>query len=289
MVDLIKEYKKIDINAGLYKRPPLHKDLFAITPRNDKYRIWVPNPDKIEMHTDKNHQQALLNIDDGAAEVTERVRINNYSDKKLSVRQGLNSTRLFIPNTKKKYKVIRNIPADYKNDIRMGVGELVMDITHVPTTKDKKITLLTGYDETALFVAALPKHVKEVAEAHEFLKPKEVTENSIRQGEFFLVPCAENLCKILDNKLKENMDVRVGVPWSGPMANNLVSRIYPLERNSNHHASLMIEYKKNKYVLGSVFDRRKTRHEPVILKEWHKVVRNKEIKVPESSITRTWD
>lgn len=295
---LIKELKRVGLPAEYYKKPPLGRHLFSIAlpgfGNTRPFKLHVPNKDKLELFTDKNHRQAVVNVDDAITDVPEKVKWvqyyqneNQILDNSVIARFASQRTRYSIPNsTFKVDKKTIKISDFRKGDLDSGYRNITCSGLHVPNKDQKKdVSILFGMDEIAHFISALPKAPKSVEEAHEMLKPKIAEkEGTLRQGEFFFVPCTDKEKKICAELLTSSSNII----FNGR-----------LENDSNHESSMIIG--KNikaaiffprydnitKYVIGKIKDVRRDRHNPLVFSEFHHVVRNNEIKVAQS--TRNWD
>jgi hypothetical protein len=159
-----------------------------------------------------------------------------------------------------------------------------------------EMTLLLGIDESSHFICALPERVTTVDEAHDALRPGEVPEGSLRQGEWFFVPATsdevDQVYRYIADSSVNRSNNNVSRRWwgGGPRLTQ-----YSMEAGSSHHGLVVTVPKVGKFTIGIVKDRRTGHHNELVLPTWHKVVRNTEIvfrepKTPaERQRTRTWD
>jgi hypothetical protein len=145
------------------------------------------------------------------------------------------------------------------------------------TAAESRLSLLVGMDEVAQFISALPADIVEsVDEAHDLLRGR-VSPEAKRQGEWFFTPVTQAEARAINGYLHTTSHNVNGAQ---------------LEPGSNHHASCIISVNRQRYVIGIVTDTRGTRHEPLLLPEWHRVSRNQERTVPAAMNQRTqtyWD
>lgn len=121
-------------------------------------------------------------------------------------------------------------------------------------------SILCGIDESAYFVCLLPRHCKSVEEAHAALRPKNISKNAIRQGEWFLDPVSDDMNKKISNS---------------------VNNIRKEDRfNGSHVAKVSIRFGSFYYVNISFRETRKNRHKTIYMNKWHKIVKNREKDMP---------
>lgn len=155
-----------------------------------------------------------------------------------------------------------------------------MALVELKTTPARR-HFLVGQDETHYFVCQLPRLVASVADAHEALRPPEAArQGTVRQGEWFFVPLAEEEAEAFHRALAANelltrpngvilgpSDDRGMFPTENPhAADRLVWNPWPLAEMP----------RGTEFVCGVV--RQAPRHRPLDLGvEWHRVVRNLEV------------
>lgn len=139
---------------------------------------------------------------------------------------------------------------------------------------------LIGYDEPEskhLFISYLPKVAKDVEDAHRILRPKGISKDAYRIGEFFFDPVSKTKSKELDVAYEKELVSAYG-------SSHRHDRNY-LRQNSdfeseNHMAHSVVHERNGKaytqYVVGYVVDT-ENRHPPVFFSDWHRVVPNNEI------------
>ena len=134
--------------------------------------------------------------------------------------------------------------------------------------------LLMGYDEMRQFIAALPGRASTVEEAHALLRPS-VGERALRQGEWFFEPAAPAELAAIRRARQRGARAVFG----------------PLEPGSSHRASVVL-VEGQRFAIGKIVDNRVGHHKPVLLEDWHRVVRNTELDTPGGSHRRRsiiWD
>ena len=276
---LVKQLRKLDLAVEPYKRGPSGKNPFVISiqdrPDNRAgiFRVWE-GTGEIELFPDRNEQQAIIHLDEQARSVTQNVLMRPWGVKPPQQTRmlNLNAQRRFNvfmgPNVRWKYGKMK---AEHRKDL-YGKFEDRWDVT-IPVTctaRARNQSLLVGMDETHLFVSALPQNVTSVTDAHELLRPATARKDgTIRQGEFFFVPVSERLSTALHKKIS---DVRHRA----------------LEPGSSHWGHVVI-HGAHRYAIGVITDLRAGRHEPLVLPDWHDVVRNREVVMPRMRQTRSWD
>ncbi len=139
----------------------------------------------------------------------------------------------------------------------------MMEATVTAEVGASEMILLLGWDERAMFVAALPKAVKTVKNAHEILRPKGVPKDALRQGEFFFVPVSQKISDALDKKFCQSN-------WT---------ECSQLGASENHMAAMHLDYDRKEYAAGMIWDKEK-RHDPIWLDGWFEVVHNAELDLP---------
>lgn len=233
-------------------------------------RLWMPT-EKWEVHTNRRHKQAVLHVEEPRRSLRRVVSFSNawYSAAEIT---GMTERALELrfpvnmpPRTR--YHLAEFVPAHRKH----GEGHHLATIE--ATTPRTKMDFLVGIDEVAHFVSLLPKPAASVDEAHDLLRPARISKGTLRQGEFFFRPVRNR--RIL-RKL-EGLGLNL---YQVPKAPHL-RRYVPLEQGSSHHAALLrrltLQGRRRTFVAGAVIDIRGTRHKPLLLAEWHEVIRNREV------------
>jgi hypothetical protein len=163
--------------------------------------------------------------------------------------------------------------------------------------------MLLGHDERQLYVAAVPRNVKTVAEAKDRLKPglviaaeraagvktskknKHRNEARIRQGDFFFVPTTD---EIDERMIKKNQPLRRGggnahmlaevVEVGGQAGYERFGQFISVRQYELLPADKRLQYRQTRrnptlYARGKV---RHAEHKTIYLKGWHQVVPNTE-------------
>lgn len=262
------------MNVSEYSRSPAGgKMVFIISPSvsGDQIRLWAGERSKINVVGDKDWRQAVLQVDEEKRTIVREFKYSARSDWEAKARAERELENLFVvPGRARTSSKIIGTTKQLKT-----TEYLQYHVEAKLTIPRSSVNLLVGMDETAHFVAALPKRVDSVKEAHEILKPEDLPENNVvRQGEWFFEP--------VDNETYEKLEMLVELN-----PNLLGEKV--MERNSTHKAKQGIYIKNDLYVIGYIIDTRKDRHDPIYLGDWHRVVRNKEISMPRTTRTRYWD
>ncbi len=143
-------------------------------------------------------------------------------------------------------------------------------------TTGMKRHLLVGRDERQLFMCRLPKACTTVRDAHEALRPPEVKDDAIRQGEwFFLSPSQSELDELKHDLAKSRVWPRLKVS---------IGSIIP-RAGKPHVADELVVRDKKVYVRGAV---RHDDHKTIRLYDWRQVVRNREVDEVRSLFGGTW-
>jgi len=296
------QLNKADINASEFKRTPLKGINFTLasTIKGDNIKVYANDTIEYDLHTNKRHKQAVLNIEEEARNIDVKVPIPEniyihhstiYDDDRSSLNNDLRRAlrehnRLLIPNSKISIKIkedyvnriIKECKSHVWNDIRPKSNEYEFTIK-----APKQVNhLLCGIDETAHFICALPEEAKSVKEAHEMLRPKGIPDNALRQGEWFIFPATSKEIKKIEEYVQE----------TNPYSTLFSFDFSHLEENSSHRASTKIILDNKIYAIGIISDIRKGRHKDLVLSSWHRIVRNREIPVVQNNVkqkSQYWD
>jgi hypothetical protein len=288
--DIVKSLKHYGIRARGYVRPPIGEDVFALTivPRHKEGVVLVNHgAAKIDICGSKRLRQATMTVREKGREVTRVVKDRVWNDSE--------PTQAFImERLKRHFPVIMPKEAEWTvtnikcerlgaNIRRPGVNKYyliqgkVTAIVKDPTTNH----FLLGMDETRNFICPISGPVKSVRGAHRRLRPEEVTKGSLRQGEWFFIPCTAKTLNWL-NKLATRESGRIRCMQLG---------------ETTHVAKSAITVSKGTYARGYITDRRTGHHRSLFLPKWHKVVRNKEAEIKVAAFQKdalkrrrhTWD
>lgn len=281
----VQALTKVGITAEDYVKGPSGKDAFMISiqPYENigKIRLHEGNA-KIDIFTDKEHRQAVLNVKERPRKFIRRVTYNDhYSKTKPTLEQAQSKLRSHFPvglsNTGVIWTYKNVIIEDIKtNETRYNpiteqtekTGERVHrlykinGIVTASIRQRSRMTFLIGVDEKHHFICALPKQAESVEDAHKILRPAGVSVDAPRQGEWFFVPASQRL----EGRLN-----RIATTEPKRLKNG------GLEVMSSHIAMQMITVDKVKYVNGFIYDKRSARHTGIFLPSWHRVIRNNEI------------
>jgi hypothetical protein len=135
---------------------------------------------------------------------------------------------------------------------------------------------LVGRDERQLFMCRLPNACTSVREAHETLRPPEVKDDAIRQGEWFFLTLPQHELDGLKHDLaKQQIWPRLKVSIGSII----------IRRGKPHVADELVVRKGKVYVRGAV---RHDDHQTIRFYEWRQVVRNREVDEVGSLFGGTW-
>ena len=123
-----------------------------------------------------------------------------------------------------------------------------------------EMTFLMGWDEDDMFISQLPKRVASVGAAHRLLRPVEISDRALRQGEWFFDP-------VVDPKVIEGLTRKYD---SYSSADRRVGN----DALDDHEISIIMCLGKHDYGMGYVTN---DRHKTLYLPGWHRIVRNNEI------------
>lgn len=274
---LVANLRSNGIKASQYFRTPegSRRSSFYMRVRpggsNGEIIFWAGKAD-IEIYPDKKRRQAVLVVSEKKRTMSRKV---SYYRNQMSLaeleRMAINNFRrnVSLPKgTRYKATVSNSLDAFGKHRINVTAT--------IPASKQ---SFLIGIDENYHFVCLLPKHTKSVEHAHKLLRPSGLSKDAIRVGEWFFDPNVP-AATIKNKSISINKINRHGAT---------LLRSVPMERESSHRYISGCGFRQNGtlYVRGLIFDTRSNRHEPIFLEKWHKVVRNKEVKV-KAQVTN-WD
>jgi hypothetical protein len=274
----------------------VHEDRRTLEAKNRDI-VYIPIPNSYSEKSGKITQKVVKNLLDKALD-----KSHSFIGRVLRERNPLfapvSRTRLsvkFEPKDVDAEKTLNRLEKDLQyarelNSRRVYHAEhtfwLEFDVDYTLRVPETDFCMLTGIDEVAHFVCALPEKAKTVDEAHDILRPEGVPVGSPRQGEFFFVPISDEEVMHLIGEASLN-ETYVNMRTKGRNQ---------LERSSSHAASVLCEIGDRKFARGTISDSRKSRHENLQLTQWHEVIRNTEIvpdfeKMREAQrrVTRYWD
>lgn len=270
---LCDELMDADLLAAPYTRAPLTREAFAVNLNRNVVRLWTGEAE-IDAHPHKPRRQAVLNIEEGKRTIVRggislgfiRPGMKLPEAAELRRRAGQNFG-VNIPNAKFTVGKVKKTTERWADRVNLSA-----EVT--ATASGTKLSLLVGWDETRQFISALPERVESVQEAHELLRGAAPSQAK-RQGEWFFVPISANERLLINDALSNRGDQ----PFTS-------DRLEPL---SSHHASCLIRVAGERYAVGVIHDTRGTRHAPLILPDWHRVMRNREITMPQGVRRQYWD
>lgn len=273
----VKELKAIGINMVKYKSGPLGKYNVSLakTSNGDGIRYWLPENSETEVSINKRKRQAVLRVTENSRIVSNRFRRSvkaiekdGTSTKRIKEGDTLpvsqfkkyyefdtsdNSLLIYVPNSRFTAERVKIQHAPPFSTIYVTI----LGVSKAPKTTT---TFLIGVDEKKHFISVLKTPVETVEEAHKELRPKGISKDAVRQGEWFFDPV----------KSEKEVALILEKGSTYPYGRNL-------EPNSSHRANIYISFNKQSYVIGKIEDSRKDYHKPLVLTKLHKVVRNNEV------------
>jgi hypothetical protein len=296
---IAKELSTAGIKASAYARSPVTGAGFIIsaTPSESGREIKVFSKEEthVDVYPDKKHKQCIVNVFE--AERKQSVINTGYTNQSTiaSLYRAWPKTETFyakvakevgvpainIPGTKvrRSYelttagKKTADTMAKFKGTVEVPYYSDSSYIEHKETVTVSKTEtcMLVGIDEKAHFICALPEMVYSVTAAHKQLKPDAAKgkKNVKRQGEFFFIPASKTELKQL-SKTKLERDSYNDSPTH-----------VALERSSTHFAVVAKRIGKKLFANMEIYDERSSRHDSLVLEQWHEVVRNNEIPMPQ--------
>lgn len=276
-----EKLESFGIPSKVYKR---NNEIFVVENNSPRNRIMIDCPDELDISIkgSKKARQAVLHFTEPATTTTEMVHTGFFdSEKELeefmanskAVRNEAAENRIYSKGSRFTVKEVRKCSTSYSGKVN---AEIEIEVK-IPAREN---CLLVGFDEKSTFICQLPKTVSSVKEAYEVLRPKGISDNAIRIGEWFFDP-------VDDDKAKEIL--KHGTPeydneWF-PLKNTYDKSCFQNPdfdpdsdywSSDNHRADYIITYKNDVYVFGKVYDTT-NRHEDVILTRLHRVVKNMEL------------
>lgn len=279
---LTNKLAEMDLPAEPYKKGPLGNNNFCISiDRQKRFRVWL-GQGEYAFDTNPNHQQMVLSVTEAQRRIPATIATHSNRPTKNHLKS---EARHYVANFSNNWNVefVEWVPCGRTTGCQISdVEQIKHDClgNHrakiVAIAPPEKNHLLVGRDETDIFIAGLPKQVKTVEQAHEVLRPPTVDDGELRQGEWYFVPVPEEEQR--DFEIRAEYGMKCGVP---------------LERNSSHHAASRIRYGSEIFVRGYIYDNRVGHHKPLFLTQWHRAVRNREVRPQvESKLAaraRYWD
>ena len=250
------------LDARPYLRPPLATEIFTVNIETRQIRPWAGRAN-VTVSGDAKRRQAVVNVAEGDREITrdlEVPRVGAFDDLTEAQRSEIiRRFPVFVPNGQL---------VEYSILSRRSSWCRIRATVRAPKAS---FSLLMGFDEIRQFIAALPARASTVEEAHRLLRPN-VSRDARRQGEWFFDPAtADERARI------------VRALHRGAMA-----IVQPLERGSSHRSSVL-RVGNDLFAIGSVIDGRVKHHKPLVLDDWHRVIRNAELEAPTAGRRTMWD
>ena len=267
-LQLAKQLRGFGLDARPYENTPLEPEIFTVAIESRQIRPWA-GAATFQVVGDAKRRQAVVNVSEAGRQITREYHVSSH----LLRSAGSHDKRADI--------VAHHFPVFVPGGHMTGFAVLAdhrrQQATKVRATMDvpKSSThLLMGYDEVRQFIAALPARASTVAEAHVLLRPQ-VSQGALRQGEWFFDPATAAEFASIRRARKCGAQAVFG----------------PLEPGSSHRASVLL-VEGQRFAIGKVVDNRVGHHRPVLLTDWHRVVRNSELGPPARSRRRAgmlWD
>lgn len=309
--EIVEKLASFGIVAATFSRPPVGKNIFMISRDGGQIKIWPGGPDvRIKIRGNKRLRQAVISVieEDREIRVVRKGSGNTYSymddkelEKKYISERWWHTGNWGGPNipTESTFKVNKFTvltseqtggDTDYGSD-RRTLYTYELDVTaKIPASEQ---FFLIGYDEISQFICQLPEQALSVSQAHDILRPEGVPKNAKRQGEFFFVPAEpEVIEKIRKAEARsQKTGLSDGASWYGLEldSSHEAQRLLGLSStgtrlfNPTHHwthsrsSNMTVPAASTAYAKGQIRDRRKGHHETVMLDDWHRVIRNREI------------
>lgn len=274
--NLVESLGEFHIRAAAYKKPPVSKDVFAISiqPKEDTGVITInQGTAEVEIFGDKTLRQASISVKENGRSVTRFVSTWIMSFSKPTKKEALSRLKVRFPvvmPSKSRWSVeelklkrgsIKN-PSN-QQEVRWSVsGKVTATVTRRTVNN-----FLVGMDETHYFISPLARKATSVAAAHRLLRPLGLRRGSLRQGEWFFESCTAATVKVLDK-----------------IASTKAHRIHALQLGKTTHTAqsaiqLQRSKKKITFARGFITDNRSYHHRALFLTSWCRVVRNREAKM----------
>jgi len=277
-----------NFNCSGYSRNPLVGSNFILNNLHGKeVKLWKTPIAEVETFTDKGNKQAVFNIFEEKRVLTKTTKETMYTShleeylslSEVDFKKKINSLWIhhnpittFTPGAKSTSSVSLT-KEELKAKVKRSESRydyVLVPVNHKVVVPKTELTVLAGIDETQHFICALSEKATSVAHAHKLLRPQGLKGSTKRQGEWFFEPCFIKNCRELDQRLMSDL--------TGPKYKRTINVL--LERDSTHEAQLLVRIGNETFVRGEINDHRKGRHHPLVLEDWHKVVRNNEVVIP---------
>lgn len=294
---LVAKLQKFGIPTKGYARGPMGNDIFVVDRAGELIRIW-PGIAETTVRGSSKHRQVVINAVEKRRTIKRQVdlirigdwnhglgpsevRVTKALERRFQEQFGINlptTTRYKVTGLKEITDEVEKVDtaATFGNENRRSFRATV-----TATVRASSQSFLVGYDETGLFISALPKAANSVDHAHELLRPPGAGPNAVRQGEWFFEPAPKAICEALDASVARK-----------PMrVLDTYTRTRRLSRDgwdNTHQAQTILRHKGKRYAIGWVVDTRAAKHHaPLFLADWHLILRNLEIESANNS--GRWD
>ena len=259
----VDNFKKIIENLGIEHEIFLLKDsnvtsVLSLNEYRDIFIAEIIPKAKLQIFVSKKYRQFVLVLEEPKRTYEETISVPNYIHKngKKSILAHIDVYRTACPNSK--FKILKSEKAN------PNFCNYKIEVTATRTIN----TFLIGYDENHLFISMLPQKVNSVTEAHEILRPKGLSKNAVRMGEYFFDPVTDQklIEEIMDNQ-HEDIESH--------------SVIYP---EADVYSNIVFYHRDESYVFGKI-DCENKRHKSIYLNSLHRVYKNTELE----NKSNTWD
>lgn len=279
---LQEKLESFGIPSKVYKK---NVEVFFIENNNPRTKLFINCPNDLELNVkgSKKERQAVINFIEPAQTIEEEIYSNRFKSLKAlkefmedddAVRKEASKKRMQSKGSRFTVKSVSETTTGWGSGYQ---ALIIIDVRH-PARENN---LLVGFDEKSTFICQLPEKVNSVKEAHEVLRPKDISNKAVRVGEWFFDPIDEDMAK--EVLAKGSMDFNdVWYPLKNTYdpvsfsANNEFDPRSDHWDSGNHHASFITAYENDIYVLGRVWDA-DGRHDVLILPTLHRVVMNREL------------
>lgn len=291
------ELRRTGVKASAYAKNPIgSKDVFSIAlNQQNELRIWAGTAKITVIPSLSGLKQAVLQVQEKARTITTVWKANYgfWSDWHSYTLEALQEQ---INNTRRTYYIHNNLGVQLPEGAEYSITAVDLKsaafsyddnfgtVTFQGKSKATSQSFLVGRDEKSQFISALPRKATSVPDAHDALRPAGVSRKALRQGEWFFVP-ATNVEKAAINATIKNKGSLGLYGRKGGWPHSIDrSEIGALENGSSHRASAQIRVGGKLYAVGLVHDTRPDRHGSIILPDWHRVIRNREVVNPTLSV-----
>ena len=284
-----RELHRAGLRVSPYLRGPLGAESFCLSlSRENTVRFWL-GAAQVEFDVDRKLRQVVVAAHEKERQITRTYSVSLSSSTEYGV--FIERARGLFPVTaagmvlgdveildtdavtedKKSRRVVRPW-RDSRNRMRYNVR--VRCTGTIPEGQPNH--LLIGFDENSQFISVLPKRAETVAEAHQVLRPKGISDKAKRQGEWFFDPVSKAVATKIEKHIR--MHGEKVIETNRSLVIRRPRQRWVLADQSSHHARKWLQIGKVVYVSGEIYDTRLARHKPLNLGDtWHRVVRNAEV------------